>query len=269
MKKLSVLMIFGILFLTGCESSNLEYDSKNLISKEKLPKLYVTPEDYVNKSVDLDVYINDIPAYNSEKDGYFTYGTTDKDETNYVVLRTSEELNSTFEFKENQYLKIQGVVEKGLEEDGKKVPLITVTSVEESTYVDSFSPSLKTVELNSKVEQNDVTVTVPKVEFAKENTRVYMDIENNAKNTFNFYSFDSYIQLDGGKIEGNDYIETIGADIETIADGEVLAGESISGYLVFGPVDYEKEAKIKFMLSDSDFVDDYDTEFKSFDYRIK
>lgn len=60
-------------------------------------------------------------------------------------------------------------------------------TVELSSYQDVVSPALKTVEVNQSINQNDYIVTISKVEFAKNETRVYVKVENNGSDEFSIY----------------------------------------------------------------------------------
>lgn len=100
------------------------------------------------------------------------------------------------ELKEDDYVRIIGRFD-GLYEGenalGNKITnlMIRATEIETISYADAASPTIKEVVLDETQTQYGYSVTVQKVEFAKEETRVYIRVENNGKNKFSMYEWNA------------------------------------------------------------------------------
>lgn len=83
-----------------------------------------------------------------------------------------------------------------------KAPQILATNVEISSYKDIIAPTIKEVTLGEKTQvQYGYEVSVEKVEFAEEETRVYIKIINNGSSKFNLYSHSAIVVQDGKQFE--------------------------------------------------------------------
>jgi len=72
-------------------------------------------------------------------------------------------------------------------------------------------------------------VTLQKVEFAEQETRVYLKVDNNGSDNFSVYSFNSKITQDGKQFGEQDNWEAEYPQIQT----DLLVGNSTEGIIVF------------------------------------
>ena len=64
------------------------------------------------------------------------------------------------------------------------------------TYIEAVSPTIKTVEINEIQSQNGYEVTMNKIEFAEDETRLYITVKNNGNSVFHLYKFNIVILQD-------------------------------------------------------------------------
>ena len=108
-------------------------------------------------------------------------------------------------------------------------PVLAATAVEKSTYQDVVSPALMTVEPNLSSTLNGYTVTVPRVEFAGDETRVYVSLVNNGAGRLRVYDYNAVIIQNGMQYNTE---RNYAADYPSI-NNEVAIGASISGVICF------------------------------------
>jgi hypothetical protein len=265
MKKIILLSIICIIVLAGCNKEAV-YSEEKLIPDDQLQNIYVTPEDYIGMSINLNVGLDSTPTYDENVGAYQSFGYTDLEQNNYVSLAFSQEIMDENDLQEYDYLIIQGVVVKALENDGKIYPRVEVTSVQEVTYDEAFDPAISTTEINETVSQNGVDYTISTVEYAKNETRVNYSIKNNTNSVYENY-YDSKINVDGDILEGDSSKEEM-FDYNSPDDSSVAPNSTLNGTLYFAKIDYENVESIKYS-DEGNFEGDYDTEFSTFDFIFK
>jgi hypothetical protein len=99
--------------------------------------------------------------------------------------------------------------------------------------------ALRTAEVDLTQKQHGLAVTVSKVEFAAEETRVYVTVENGSGDEASFYSFNAKAVQGSTQYEpdswGSDYPEV---------QSDILPGVSTSGVIVFEAMDPSAPTKI-------------------------
>ena len=138
---------------------------------------------------------------------------------------------------------------------------LEANSVEKTSYTESFGKANTTWEFTDKVsEQNGISVSVTKVEFAEEETRVYVTATNNSSDKFSLWSSSAIaIQND------QQYDQTYGNAYEQYEDlsSDILPGASTSGVICFGKLD---PAQFKLHMEGSS--DNYDIDFAPFELEL-
>ncbi len=100
-----------------------------------------------------------------------------------------------------------------------------------------ISPAQKLITMEETQTKSAIKVTLHKIEFSDKNTRVYLTVDNNNKNTeISFYDFNSKT------IQGNRQFETTtdyDVDYPEIESG-IPAGIVEDGVILFEPLEYKK-----------------------------
>lgn len=75
----------------------------------------------------------------------------------------------------------------------KELLVLEVETVEVSDYQTIFAPAIESFDLNLTQKQNGFEVTIDKIEFAEQETRLYVTANNGTDSKVSIYSFDFVI----------------------------------------------------------------------------
>ena len=183
-------------------------------------------------------------------------------QNNFVVW--VEGTNNTFEI--NDFISVDGEITGEIEGEnvfGETVsaPMIDADSIEIQSYMDAVAPTTSEITPeNASVEQYGITITVDKVEFAENETRIYMTESNASENTFNLYTYMIGIVQNGKQIEQDmSSMSVYEGDYEQLSDN-LLPGASSSGILVFPAMD----SSVGFQIHAEGMSDNYEQQFEPF-----
>lgn len=82
-------------------------------------------------------------------------------------------------------------------------PQIKAASITKSTYAEAVAPALETREVNKGVTEAGATLTVLKVEFAENETRIYVQVENKSGYTVNAYTSGARVVQEGKQYDAD------------------------------------------------------------------
>lgn len=264
MKKLvtALLCATTILGITGCGSKEGEAPKEKVfIEDSEIANLYTNPKNYTDKYVNLTGKVFSTPEQDEDIIAFQMWQDSQNADRNTIV---GCDLSVCKDIKANDYVKITGYVRGEFEGEnmlgGKiKAPQIFAESVEKSSYMDVVAPTIKSIDVNKTVEQNGVTMSVSKVEFADNETRVYLSVDNQSGSKFSFYSFDAKVTQGSSQYEEDMNYE---ADYPEI-NSEILNGIKSEGILV-----YPKLEQSSFTLITEGHTDDYNVDFTDFVFDI-
>ncbi|MCP6680765.1 DUF4352 domain-containing protein [Bacillus nakamurai] len=269
MKKLISLIVIGLVVfsLTACGSSNTKssgsseetVDKGKTVKKEDLAKLYTDADKFKNYKVDLYVKVFDV---DQDDDGTYLQGYADPDKLGKNTLIMSHDSN--LKVKEDDIIHIVGKVKDKYE--GKNAlggsvsaPRIVADKIEKSDYATAFAPAEKIIKVNKTENHSGYALTLQKVELAKNQTRVYVSIENKTKDQINFYDFNTKITADNKQLEPDSDIEGNYSKIQS----DILPGVKTEGVIVFPKL---KGQKASIILKGSS--DNYDLTINPFTFEI-
>ena len=175
--------------------------------------------------------------------------------------------DSRFTVYDGEYVKVVGVVGdvfEGTNAFGGIVtaPTITAYECEVISYIDAVSPTLKSVYVGSSISKYGYEVMVEKIEFAKNETRVYVKVTNNGGANFTMYSFNAKISQNGKQYSEQDNWD---ADYEWVED-DLMPGNYSEGIIAF-PVLNQSNFTIYFDAHSDDWDEEFDNTFV-FDVRV-
>jgi DNA-binding beta-propeller fold protein YncE len=120
--------------------------------------------------------------------------------------------------------------------------LINADSIIRIECTQVISPAQKLITMEETQTKSGIKVTLHKIEFSDKNTRVYLTVDNNNKNTeISFYDFNSKA------IQGNRQFETTtdyDVDYPEI-ESDIPAGIVEDGVILFEPLEYKKNNLIE------------------------
>lgn len=263
MKKiLSLFLVLGLCFsLVGCSGSDEDKKvSEAYLTESEISDMYSNPEKYVGRKVKLSGVVFTAPDTDGDSMGFQIWGDPKNSDLNTVIYaKKSEKINI------DDYIVIEGIVTEKFEGENAyggiiEAPAINATKIEKVDAQDILAPTTKEVTPSGlSINQHNVIVTVEKIQFAKEETRVFIKVENNSGSTFSFYSFNTKIVQDGTQY---DYESNYNIDYKEV-NSEILNGVSSDGILTF-PAISEKS----FDLYVEGYSDNYDLEFNDYIFNI-
>ncbi len=113
------------------------------------------------------------------------------------------------DIKDEDYVIVDGIVlgENDVYDVNLTYVNIKAINIKKSNYIDVFSPTIKTYQVNKTIKQHGYKVTLKKVELAKNQTRAYIKVKNKGRGEFYLYTPFAKIKQDKKKyyIDG-DYI---------------------------------------------------------------
>lgn len=163
------------------------------LSEDEIQYLYTDTRKYKGRYVKLFGKIF-IEPERDEKGVYFQmWQNAANNENNTFVVYLGE-----LDISEGDYVIVDGIVKdtiKGKNAFGGTIiaPKIIAKTVELSSYQDVIAPAEKTIEVSETQEQYGYKLILEKVEFAKDETRVHLTVNNNGKSNFSIYSFNMKI----------------------------------------------------------------------------
>ncbi len=257
MKKLMITISIIAIMLTICAcggsgSSNDALTKGDPISKDEIQDLYSSPSDFKGRGFDFTAKVISV-----EKDGDTLYIQAMYDKENYekntIIEYVSEEIN----VDNDDFIKVSGVVKgefKGENALGGTVtaPHIVAESVEVVDAVDAY-PAEATYEVNKSITKGSCEVTLTKVDFTEDETRVFVTIKNNNSSEISMYPDQGVIIQDGNQYEVNDRYRY------DFMQSDIKAGCTVRGVVAFDKVD---ERSLSFEFSGSD------TDYNSLDFRF-
>ncbi len=170
--------------------------------------------------------------------------------------------------KEDDYIKVDGEITgtfTGENMMGGEVTAMTINaeSLEVGGYDDVFAPAESTKEVDETKEQHGVSVTLDRIEYAKDEARVYVSVKNESGYMASIYAYDGKAVQEGKQFEHQDNYE---ADPDGAYDmGEILDGASTDGIIRFKGLDPEKPVKIQI----SAYSDNFDIEMEDYVFEVE
>lgn len=163
----------------------------------------------------------------------------------------------TLQLKEGDYVRVAGAVKQnytGKNAFGAEVsaPVIVASGVTPTTALAAASPAIAT-DGRASYTVSGITTTVRKVEFAADETRVYVTVVNNSDAPFNLYT-SSVRAVSGGVQVDSTYT---GDGYPELADS-IDSGARSSGVIVFDHMDPSAPLKLTFEgYSEDSNIGDY------------
>lgn len=266
-RKIVALMLVAMMAInvTACGGSSSESSKKTeAASKEKeyvddIAAVASNPDSYNGKYIK---FTGIVSTVDSNDDIYGCQVYVDMDYNNSVLVEIPKSIMPEAP-KTDDLINFDAKIEKA--KDGQTVMGVDSTwaylvadSAEKTTYLESFGKADAAWEFTDKVaEQNGISISVTKVEFAKDETRFYVTATNNSADKMNIWSSSSKVLQNGQQYE---QIYTYNSFEEyPELSSELLPGASSSGILCFDKLD---PAALQLYVEGSS--DNYELEFSPF-----
>lgn len=231
---LAVIVILAGLVLLGGGSDNSApasthsyddaYNELNLVQKEEYSKLFSNPDAYKNRTIDIYGQVFNILGSDS---GTVFQMYTDKEHNNFVIVVDPQQRTVNVD----DYVLVKGVIDGAYNGENRmgaslSCPRITASYVDPSSYVEAFSPTLKSVEPSgAKWSEDGLSLKIERVEFAEDETRVFVKLKNNSSESASLYTcvllqgekqYDKTYNFEGNYDELQDSLKAGAADTGVI-----------------------------------------------------
>lgn len=249
MKRRMLLAIFALCvscFAVGCgEGSSVDAEVKEekkeeivYLEESEISDFFADPNAYKGKYIKLSGKIFNGP---DSEDGYVAYQAWhDIDGNNNDFVFGMED--SGEQFQPDDYVIVDGKISGTFEGEnafGGTVtsPIINAISVEKQSYIEAVVPTIKELTPESAVfEQHGVSLKVDKIEFAEDETRIYLTETNSSTDKFSMWVYSMKIVQNGQQIEQGFSSSSYEGDYPELAS-EILPNASSSGIVVFPALD--------------------------------
>lgn len=271
-KRIVAIILAGMIAVsaTACGGSGGASDGGQAASQEETEPEYVDnikavasdPDAYVGKYIKF----SGVASVTDESDD--SYGLQVYLDTNYndsVLVEVPKDLVSE-PISADDYVSVDARIEESY--DGQTVmgadatwAYLTAIGIEKTTYMDAFAPTVKELTPNVSAEQNGFSITINKVEYADQETRVYLTIANSSEYTTSYGVYSIRLIQDGQQIEQDQSSNSAYMEDYPKLSYDVSAGASTSGVLVFPTIDQTKNFQV---IVPDIYSDNYELEFSDY-----
>lgn len=230
---------------SGTPSASAVSEPTETFTRENYGELFSDPDAHKGAAVNVTGQILGAPEQDSGQVYFQMFADPENVEWNTVVAG-----DDPGDLAADDYVRVRGSVQGSFEGEnafGSKVLAVAVeeASIEEIEPMEAVDPTRKTFTVGRTDTDQGFSVTVEKIEFAKNSTRVYVTARNNTGRRADFYLFDA------GIVQGSTQI-----DQETPFEYEVeepqenlQPGVVTNGVVSFGPADPDEPFDLRFEWS--------------------
>lgn len=245
----------------GAESKESEPENKEYIEESQIAELFTNPDNFKGKYVVLTGRVFAEPEKDEELTVLQTWHDPKNAQNNFITAYTGSEA-----IKTDDYIKVDGKIEGTFEGENMlggtvTAPLISTDTIEVMSYIDAVVPTISEITPDNAIaEQNGISLKVDKIEFAEEETRIYMTESNSSADKFSMFTYSMMIIQNGQQIE-----QEIGSASSYEGDyaelsSDILPNASSSGIVVFPAID----SSASFQIYAEGHSDNWELDFAPF-----
>jgi hypothetical protein len=165
----------------------------------------------------------------------------EKSEGNVIVFYEGK-----VDLANDDYVQFTGVVGDAV--NGKNAfggqvnaPIVNATKIAKISRDIAIAPAIKTVSPKLTQDKSGLAITVKKIEYAKNETRVYMSVKNTGTKTANFYAFDLRLVQNGSQVKDKNVFE-----VTNDMPSDILPNTTEEGKLYYEKADPKKPLVISY-----------------------
>jgi hypothetical protein len=247
----------------GCggegSSSDTSAASDLVFTRDNWADLAADPDSFKGARVDIVGAVLGEPV----KDGKSTYWQMWPHPTNVEWFAVVAFEGVSFTIADGEYVHVVGTAQGRTEGEIPLLATIDAVTVRAETaeVVDRSAltpPALRTVKVAKSVEQHDLVVTVDKVEFAANETRVYVTVDNRSDATASFYDYK--VKAAQGQIQYEAEYFTYYPQVQS----QLPPRTASSGVVLFKALDPVRATELSFETR----TDNYQLEFNPYVFEI-
>lgn len=179
-----------------------------------------------------------------------------KNSSGNIIVYTSEQ------FKVGDYVEVSGNVGDEFTGDNAfgaslTAPTVNAVSVKSVDADQAIAPVITTKTPNLSKVVGNLTINLQKIEYAKDETRIYLHFSNAGSDNFTFYSFNANLVQNKQKVETvTDYNRTT-----YVSDSDILANTNRDVKLYYATLDSKSAATFSFQVTNSSDYSEADVVF--------
>lgn len=271
MKKKVVTILLALCLsvsITACNNDSsvpaVKEESKEpvYLEESEIANLFSNPDEYKGKYVKLSGKIFSGPDKEDNYVAYQAWHDVKNSDNSFIFGMESPSENYSLD----DYVIIDGEITGTFEGENMlggtiMCPMIHAISIEKQNYMDAVVPTITEITPENAVfEQNGISLKVDKVEFAEEETRVYLTETNSTSDKFTMWTYDIKILQNGQQIEQDMSSSSSYEGGYAELSSDILPNASSSGVLVFPAMD----SSASFQIYAEGSSDNYEIEFQPF-----
>jgi hypothetical protein len=246
-----LILLLSVVLFAACSSEPV---STEPLTDEEIAQMYTDPAAFKGRPVTLTGKV-----FLVERDADAVYMQVYQDPENYENNTIIGYADPDFDVEDDDYIKVTGTVEdefEGTNAYGGSVtaPMIVASTLEISSYQEVMAPTiLEVVPEKKTVTHLGYSVTVQKIEFAENETRVYLKVKNGGKSEFSLYSFYAVLIQGNKQYEEQSNWDAEYPEIQT----DLKVGIESEGIICFPAINQE-DFQLEFEGSSDNYREDVD-----------
>ena len=240
MKKINVCVLAIAMAMSMCLlACTQEQKPLTKIQVTELSDAYTRPDDYKGRPIGITgKAITDVQDF----DGIQGFEMLEdvENSSNLTLVVTDKDIHK------GDFVSVEGVC-GGLVEVEKstggysRAMKVTDATVVKSSAEEVVSPTKSTLCINETVEHSGVSITLEKIEFSKDETRVYLAVSNNGSYPYNLWGFDCIAKQNTKEFKTLD--NPAYKDLKDLSE-QIPCGGSASGFIVFSNMESATDTKL-------------------------
>lgn len=251
------ILAVGCLAVLGSDSSPGEGEagssSEEAFTSENYGDLVADPEGNSGASVDVvgQVFLN--PEVSGDELAFQIYTDPENADGNTLVRADANEV----EVSPDDFVRVKGTVLGSFSGENAFGGTVTAVEIEADSVelvdaTQAMDPAQETIEVGQTRRDKGFSVTVDKVEFGEETTRVYVRAKNSTRDAASFYTYDARIVQGSRQVDA----ETQFAYELPEPQSDLSPGVETEGIVSFGPVEPSAPFRLRFKW----YSDNYEVE---------
>ena len=227
---------------------------------ELLDNVYASAEDYLGYHVSIKGIVFQVLGNSKDTKDVHVWLAPETSDKNVIIQYDNDaEINSGDYITCSGYIKSVSKFKNDFDTE-IITPIIYSSDIKKISYIEAMRPTLKSVELSNTIkEQYNYSISVDKVEFAAEETRLYLTVTNNGSADFTIYEDMATIVQDGKQYDTQYNRE---GNYEEVSHNIVVGAKS-SGIITFPAIE---QKDFKFIIEAYSPV--YEEDIEEFTFNI-
>ncbi len=219
-------------------------------TSENYAELVSDPEGNRGASVDITGKVFQPPEVRGGEAVFQMWADPKNSEWNTIVRTDADSARVS----SDDYVRVTGNVSGSFEGENAFGATVTAVELEADQIepvdpIEAIDPTQKSVEVGQTREDNGFSITVDRVDFGREITRVYLSVRNATNNNATFFTHDARIVQGSRQVDTEQPFEY---ELPRIPS-DISPGVVAEGVVAFGPVDPSTPFSITFNWSSRDY----------------